>query len=72
MDTALAALLLIELALVPILLVLCFLQKRRFEYVRIGLHARPTFTILELRGRLSATVRLDKVLLLVKRILKLT
>lgn len=71
-DIALATLLLIELALVPILLVLCFLKKRRFEYVRIGLHTRPTFTILELCSGLPATVRLDKVLLLVKRILKLT
>ena len=66
MDIALAAFLLIDLALVPILLVLSFLKKRRFEYVRIRLYARPNFTILELRGRLTATMSLDKVLLLVE------
>ena len=66
MDIALAAFLLIELALVPILLVLSFLKERRFEYVSIRLDARPTFTILELCGGLTATMSLDKVLLLVK------
>ena len=66
MDIALAAFLLIELALVPILLVLSFLKERRFEYVRIRLNARPNFTILELSSGLTATMSLDKVLLLVE------